>query len=126
MPWQYLLVEYANKKKIKLLFLNSSLLEPLNVLIIDQLKKYVWFYIHFRNIVKARRIYKKTITYKNNLNIRYKGSVNVLNNGYNSDFFWANNSDYPLSRIVYSYVNTYEKNILINNHIIASEQYIKY
>ena len=38
---------------------------------------------------------------KNNLYLVGRGNVNLKNNGHYSDFFWAINSDFDLSRIYY-------------------------
>ena len=79
-----------------------------------------------KNIVKTKNFNKKLISNRNSVFIEYKGHINFLQNGYNSDFFWAINSEFPLSRIIYKYYNKYEKNILENNDINAIDGYTRY
>jgi hypothetical protein len=94
--------------------------------LIDQIKKHTRLFIYLRNFVKTRTIFNKSLSNQNSIFIESRGHINMLKNGYNSDFFWATNSDFPLTRIVYNYLNNHEKIILEKNDIFATNGHTKY
>jgi len=127
-PWQSVLSKYSNEKNVRLMFLNGKSKPPIRERVINQIRKSPRLFIFAKNFNSnlAKPLVKKLSHNHNNIYIKGRGHLNFLNNGYNSDYFWVINSDFPFERVVCRYKNKGEKTVLENNGVCVTNGCTKY
>jgi len=117
--WINIYKEYAESYKIELLSVRSILFKfsdlrkivrkvPLLYKIIKNIK--------YRNISQKYDFQNKA---NNKIYVDGRGDLNLVNNGYHSDFFWQLNSKFLLHNILYKHHSNKEKEYLSKNGVYS-------
>jgi len=92
------------------------------------IRKYPRLYAFSKNVSSGRFKFKPA---KNDASIPKlyldgRGDVNLESNGYQSDFFWLLNSEFPAGNVLYDSQSEEEKQVLEHHGIVVANSNVKY